>query len=76
MIGSTPLPSVDLSPVADVHHQDHKPVIMDLVEDAVITGANSPGIPTAELLDSMRPGFIGQAMDRIGDPVPILSGDS
>jgi hypothetical protein len=76
IMGLKALPSVDFSPLADIHHQDHKPVIVDLVGDAVITDASSPGLPTAELLDSMRPGFIGQAMAGIGDPLPILSSDS
>lgn len=49
---------------------------MDLVEDAVITDANSPGISPAELLDSMRSGLIGQAADGTGDPVAVLCGDS
>lgn len=65
----------DLSPMADVHHQDQETRVVDLVEDAIITDANWPGIPPAEFLNSMGPGLIGQAADGTGYPVPVLCAD-
>ena len=40
-----PLP-IDLSPVTDVHHQDQKTRVVDLVKNTIITDANSPSIPS------------------------------
>jgi len=67
---------VDFSPVADVYHQDQEARVVDLVEDAIFTDANSPDIPSAELLDSMGSGLIGQAADGAGYPLPFLRRDS
>jgi hypothetical protein len=52
--------------VADVHHQDHETLVVDLVEDAIITDTNPPDVATAEFLDAMGSGFIGQPADGTG----------
>lgn len=70
------LSAVDLSSVADVDHQDQKMVIVDLVENAVVTDPNAPGISPTEFLNSMRSGIIRQAADGIGNPLSVLRCDS
>jgi hypothetical protein len=62
--------------VADVHHQDNETLVVDLVEDAIITDANSLGVPAAKLLDSAGSRLIGQAADCTGYSVSVLCGDS
>lgn len=57
---------VDFSPVADVHHHDQETLVVDLVEDAIITDTNPPGVSSAEFLDSLWSGFIGQPADGTG----------
>jgi hypothetical protein len=66
---------VDLSPVADVYHQDQEPIVVDLVEHAIIADANPPRIPSAELLDSMRSRLVDQTADSRGYPFLVLRGD-
>ena len=67
---------VDLSPVANVYHQDQETFVVYLIEDAIITDANSPGISAAELFDAMGSGLFGKAADGIRNPLPILYGDT
>jgi len=57
---------VYFSPVADVHHQDPETLVVDLIEDAIITDTNPSSVSTAEFLDAMGSGFIGQSADGTG----------
>jgi hypothetical protein len=57
---------VYFSPVADVHHQDQETLVVDLVEDAIITDTNPTGVSSAKFLDSLGSGFIGQPADGTG----------
>jgi hypothetical protein len=49
--------------VADVHHPGQESLVVDLVEDTILTDTNPPSIPPAELFDSMGSGLIGKAPD-------------
>jgi hypothetical protein len=44
-MATRPVGTVDRAAVADVHDQDHQPVIVDCVQDPVITGDPDPQNP-------------------------------
>ena len=56
---------VDVAPVADGHDQDEEDVVVDLVDDAVVTRANPPlTVSPYEFLRRVRSGLVREQFDR------------
>ena len=53
-------PLVDVAAVSDGNDEDKEDIIVDLVNDAVVTGADTPlAVPAGEFLGSTGSGLIG-----------------
>jgi hypothetical protein len=63
--GSRSPSPVDLAPVPDAQHEHEEPVLLDLVDDAVVTGPNPPlAAPADQSSRRGRSRFSGQQLDR------------
>ena len=66
--------SVDLAPVADGHHQDHKPVVLDRCNDAAIADAVAPeplAVARQRVAETARILAAGDAFAQVAQHAPL-----
>lgn len=67
---------VDITAVTERDHRDNENVVIDRVNDAIVSNANTETGPPLECFGTRRPRLLTQECDRTTNAVAILMVDS